>query len=303
MDDVTLCRGKLDQASVKRVKELLTSLPRSAPDALASARIKASEYPLLLSAAVESLRGTASATTTPKRRFCGAVLDHMARTGHIVEWEFLGSSGRQDYRVVLPGGYRVAIEAKGCPDGNNMTIWERPSWAREFVVWSQCPDSLRHHPGVGVWKGIATRLLPHTTAKRELVDALVFYDGRCGSDLRRCPKLHGVNGPLRKAATDIPGQDGRAWLPPPSVYLFPSTIAHPTNDPCPVVHTLEDCRFARAMLSAFHVPRPQQEALCHWARIELDQRKDGVYKRISVGLGLGEAVPSYGSGWTRLRRE
>jgi len=81
----------------------------------------------------------------------------------------------------------VCIEAKGCPDGNNMTIWEKPTWAEEFVVWSQCPDSLQHQPGHGIWSGISTRLVPKMIIDGQRVDAFVFYDGRCGSSIAVAP--------------------------------------------------------------------------------------------------------------------
>jgi hypothetical protein len=69
----------------------------------------------------------------------GRCQEERAPTRLFDSWDFIGSRGRQDYRVDLPDGTSVAVEAKGCPDGNNTNIWDRPQWADEFVVWSLCP--------------------------------------------------------------------------------------------------------------------------------------------------------------------
>jgi len=295
------CRHALDEGVLGQLTELLSDLPNRAPDALGDLRLPPAEFPLYFNAAIQSIRGTSAATTAVKRRFLEAVLDAMRDAGAIQRWEFVGTRGRQDYRVGLPRRRVVCIEAKGCPDGNNMNIWDRPDWAEEFLVWSQCPDSLANQPGEGVWSGIAVRLLTKMAVERQQVDAFVFFDGRCGSDQRRCWKQHGIGG-LRGRATDVPGQEGRNWLPPPCIYLFPRTIPNPRTNPHPPLHTLRTCRFADAMLEAFGVPRNAREEYTHWASIELRQDARGIYKRVALGHRLGgEAVLE--SAWVRLKRE
>jgi hypothetical protein len=300
-DDTLRCRHTLDQAAIRRLIDYLQTLPAKDPGLLRSLGIRAGDFSLYFNSAIQSIRGTTSASTSEKRRFVEAVLDHMKRRRSVQAWEYVGTKGRQDYRLVLRSGKIVGIEAKGCPDGNNMNIWERPAWAEEFVVWSQCPESLAKQPGQGVWSGIATRLLTKMVAERVPVDALVFFDGRCGSNERRCWKKYGAPG-IRSAATDIRGQEGRDWLPPPCIYLFPRTVPKTPGNPRPALHTVTTCQFASAALDAFGVPAQERKRYLHWASIELRQDHRGSYKRIRVGHELG-GPPVVGGEWTKLKRE
>jgi len=297
------CRHVIDHDDVRRVSKLLTDLPDTHGDVLREADIDPKEYGLLLRAAVESLRGTASATTEHKQRFSDAVLQHMQDTGAIEGFSFIGTRGRQDYQVTLSDGWQVSIEAKGCPDGNNMTIYERPSWAEEFVIWSQCPHSLRHEPGTGIWKGLATRVLPHVVATGQQVDAVVFYDGRCGSDRRRCGKPLGVYGDLRAQATEIPGQDGRQWMPPPCIFMLSRTVPHVPSNLEPPLHTPQTCRFPVAMLDAFGVSPGEAPEHLHWAQTELSVRDTTTYVRVTVGPRVDSPEPLVQGRWKPLRRE
>lgn len=282
--DTLPCRHAEIRESVDRVKGILQELPVLAPDLLSSRGVAPDDYPALLSAAVESLRGTASATTTDKSRFIRAVLDYAKSRDLIKGHTFTGAGARQDHRVELLDGTLVAVEAKGCPDGNNMNIWDRPGWAQEFIVWSQCPESLVNQPGRGVWSGLGTRLLPKVAAERHVVDAMIFFDGRCGSNERRCPKAYGVTGPLRTNATGIPSQDDkeRSWLPPPCIYLLPKSPPHIANNPRPSLHTLESCKFAKMLLDLFNVPEPEQASYVHQASIEASADQSGVKVQVSV---------------------
>ena len=305
--DTLPCRHPDLANSVGKVKDLLQKLPQEAPDVLAQKGISATDYPDLLRAAVESLRGTASATTSSKTRFIKAVLDYGVERKVIHSHTFTGSEARQDHKVVLPDGTRVAIEAKGCPDGNNMNIWDRPGWADEFIVWSQCPESLVKQPGWGVWSGVATRLLPKMTAERTPVTAMFFWDARCGSDKRRCPKNYGITGETRKEATDIPAQDDKpaGWIPPPCIYLFPRSAPHVANNPKPPNQTLQTCKFAKAMLDLFNVPEDEQDDYVHEARIQAKAGSSGVQILPSVRSrcwpdGQDRVVQM---DWKTLRRE
>ncbi len=268
---------------------------------LQDAKLPTADFDLYFNAAIQSIRGTTAATTKEKQRFLEAVLKIMRQGRAIGTWEFVGTKGRQDYRVRLPSGRLVCIEAKGCPDGNNMNIWERPAWAEEFIVWSQCPESLAKQPGEAIWSGIAIRLLTKVAVEGEVVDAFVFYDARCGSEHRTCWKDYGLTG-IREEVTKIPGQEGRNWLPPPSVYLFPRTAPHPRTNRRPPVHSLETCQFAKALLQAFKVPKQEWPKYTHWASIELRQDERGIYKRVVVGHELGKEPAVLGK-WTKLKRE
>ena len=272
---------------------------------LAGARIDPGEWQPLLRMAVESLRGAFAANVGAKKQFTEAVLSHMRATGAITTWEFVGTRQRQDYRVVLPTGKQVSIEAKGCGDGNNTGIWDRPAWAEEFIIWSQCPESLQHDPGDGVWSALATRILSKEIAGEGAVDAFVFFDGRCGSTSRRCPKnpQYGVEGELRGIATDVAGQDGRLWLPPPCIYLLPRSVPVPVTNPNPPLHTLETCQFAAAMMQAFNVPLTNAPTEVHWARVAIENRAEGRFYQVTVGTDLSRPRSLVEGRWKRLRRE
>ena len=295
------CRHTLDAAMVGRLADLMSELPATSRELLQRENVHVGQYEALFRAAIERLRGSFAATTGPKKRFMEEILREMKRGRIIRQWEFIGTSGRQDYKVELQNGRKVAIEAKGCPDGNNMNIWDVPVWADEVIVWSQCPESLAKQPGYGVWSGIATRLVPESVATTKKVDALIFFDGRCGSSDRLCPKAYGLTGGLRAQVTDIPGERD-AWIPPPCVYLFPRTIAHPQNNPEPPLHDTTTCQFAGALLRTFGVPTERQRHEIHWVRVGAQQRTDGTYLRTQIGWDLDNADPNVASGWKKLRR-
>jgi hypothetical protein len=276
-------------------------LPSHAPSLVANLGLLPNDFPLYFNAAIQSIRGTSAASTSDKKRFLESILERMREVGVVRTWEFFGTKGRQDYKIVLSSGRVVAIESKGCPDGNNLNIWERPAWAEEFIVWSQCPQSLAKAPGEGIWSGIATRLLTKVAVEGERVDAFIFHDGQCGAAGRPCWKHHGREG-WRLAATDIPAADGRNWLPAPCVYLFPRTVANPRTNRKPALHSLDTCHFARALLEAFGVPKGEWSRYTHWASIELRQDEEGIHKRVAIGHQLGG--PSVvESQWTKLKRE
>jgi hypothetical protein len=282
-DDSLPCRSGFSTSSLKAAKRILNDLPQTSPELLEQSDISPDEWVPLLRAAVESMRGTSSATGTDKRRFIDAVLRYCAQRGLIDSWGFIGSSGRQDYRVTLPDGTDVAIEAKGCPDGNNTNIWDRPSWADEFIVWSLCPESLAHNPGHGVWSGVAIRLLPKVAAERKVVDAFVYWDARCGTKLRRCSKDFGVYGDLRKQATDIDSQAGKSqWVPPPCIYLFPKNAPTVPHNLKPAVHTIQSSRFARMLLEAFNVPQDAMKDYVHTAEVEAKGTAQGTEIQITT---------------------
>ena len=282
-NDTLPCRHGFQKESVEAAKRVLTQLATDHPEILSDAGIHPSEWTPLLRAAIESMRGTASATGTDKRRFIKAILQHCQQRDLINSWEFIGSGGRQDYRVVLKDKTQVAVEAKGCPDGNNTNIWDRPSWADEFVVWCLCPESLAHDPGRGVWSGIATRLLPKVAAEHKVVDAFVFWDGRCGTALRRCPKDYGVDNGLRATATDLPGQAGKEdWLPPPCIYMFPKSWPTVPHNREPAIHTISSCKFSHMLLDAFDVPPSEQPSYVHEARVKAQGTSRGTEIQITT---------------------
>ena len=196
----------------------------------------------LLPAAIERLRGQSAATMRDKRTFVRLILNHMQDQGHILEWESAGSQNRHDYTVKMPNGRISVIELKGCLDGNNTTIFERPPHAREFIIWSICPRS-GSDPQKNVWSGIHTRLSAEIIDKAKQVDGLVVWDWVCGTPSRPCPKLT-----IRSIDPNSLGEDddidrrtgiGPHFLPPPCIYMFPSTVPAVRNNPNPAPHDLE----------------------------------------------------------------
>lgn len=314
-DSATRCRHTADTSALLALKALLRALPSAAPNLLQAHNIPVQAYDDLLRMAVESMRGTNAATTSVKRQFMTFILDLMRTDSVISSWDFIGSTVRQDYRVEMLDGRLVAIEAKGCGDGNNMNIWDRPLWADEFIVWSLC-ESLAHQPGHGVWSAIATRLAPNMifnqmNNNQQRVDAFVYYDWRCGSDLRPCPKGYGVYG-LRSGVTDVKGQTtpvisegghGADWMPPPSIYLFPQTVPQVPHNLAPPVHTPATCHFAEALLSAFKVPQRAMSDIVSTVPIEVQQgsRPDTIQVRVAIYHGH-DSTPAVDSNWKPLRR-
>lgn len=195
----------------------------------------------LLDGAVERLRGQRSASMGAKRDFVAATLDHMLNEKLISKWTFAGNRDRHDYEILI-GDHTIVIEAKGCLDGNNTNIFQRPANADEFYIWSLCQNS-GADPRKNVWSGTHTRLGAEIIARKTPVDGLIVWDMLCGTKARPCPKLEA--GPNR--GTTIKGKR----IPPPCLYLFPRRIPDPRNNRTPPVWKAEELKFASALQRAF----------------------------------------------------
>jgi len=197
----------------------------------------------ILEGAIQRIRGQYSATMHEKRDFVSRVLNHMQDNGFIKTWESAGSVNRHDYSIVMPTGRIAVVELKGCLDGNNTNIFERPTHAQEFVIWSVCQNAAAN-PRKNVWSGIHTRLSAEIVENEKHVDGLVVWDWLCGSIARPCPKLK--RGPGDRLTTV-----GQYKLPPPCIYLFPRTVPSVRNNPNPDPHTLKDVSFLEALNTCF----------------------------------------------------
>lgn len=193
----------------------------------------------LFRAAVERIRGQFSASMGEKRDFAKRVLNHMQDGGFIKDWDSAGSKNRHDYSVRMPNGKVSIIELKGCLDGNNTTIFERPPHAQEFIVWSVCTNP-GADPRRNAWSGIHTRLSAEIVAKSQRVDGMIIWDMVCGTIGRPCPKVE-VD-PSRVTVV------GPHRLPPPCVYVFPATVPSARNNPNPPAQAIDDV----LLLKAFH---------------------------------------------------
>lgn len=198
--------------------------------------------------AIERIRGQFSASMYEKREFLKHLLNSLEDDHLIKGWRSAGGSNRHDYAVDLPSGRIAVIELKGCLDGNNTTIFQRPPHADEFYLWSVCtnPGSDPRH---NLWSGIHTRLSAHIIEQKEQVDGLIVWDMVCGTIGRPCPKLVADQSRLVTM--------GPYSLPPPCLYLFPRSIPAPRNNPDPPAHKLEGLEFAEILATKFHT-RPEE---------------------------------------------
>lgn len=239
----------------------------------------------LLQSAIERLRGRRAATMDVKKAFILRVLERLQEVGRIESSAFTGSGNRHDYTARLPGGRTAIIEAKGCLDGNNTTIYQRPANADEFLIWSLCQNP-GADPRHNVWSGIHTRLGAKIVAERERIEALIVWDMLCGSAARPCPKL-------------IAGNRGRVLhgktLPPPCIYLFPRTVPDPRDNPEPPVWQLSELPFLLALAEEFDCP-PQETVEVH---IQARSKGTDVERQTTL---VRAGITLHQSNWTKLRR-
>ena len=140
----------------------------------------------IFNSAIESLRGTNAASMVNKREFIQAVFEQLKEKGEISSWSFTGSGERYDYEVTMPDGWRSVVETKGCLDGNNTNIFERPPQADEFIIWSLCQNP-GADPRKNVKSGIHTRLGAEMIKSQQRVDGLIVWrseERRVGKECR-----------------------------------------------------------------------------------------------------------------------
>ena len=193
--------------------------------------------------AIERIRGQFAASMREKREFVQHVLNHMQDNGHIADWNVSGTENRHDYTVTMPTGRIAVIELKGCLDGNNTNIFERPPNAQEFIIWSVCTNP-GADPERNVWSGLHTRLSAEIITRDQRVDGVIIWDMVCSTIGRPCPKLTGSDDPRIN-------EIGHYRLPPPCIYLFPGTIPSPRNNPNPAPQRLQDVQILAAFANCY----------------------------------------------------
>lgn len=209
--------------------------------------------------AIERLRGQKSATMAPKKRFVSLVLNHMQDSEFITEWEEAGAANRHDLSIVLPTGKVAVIELKGCLDGNNTNISDRPPHAEEFVTWSLCQNkssNLRK----GVWSGIHTRMGADVVDIEKRHDGLIVWDWVCNTVARPCPKITAE--PNRVTIL------GEHMLPPPCLYAFPATVPSPRNNPRPARREIGDVEILKAFHDCFGGRKEEENIVEFEAKME-----------------------------------
>jgi len=240
----------------------------------------------LFRSAIERLRGIQAATMEGKSAFVKSVLDYLKQEGFLLDWRFTGSGERHDYTIQMPDGKTTIIETKGCLDGNNTNIFERPANADNFIIWSLCQNP-GADPRKNAWSGIHTRLSAEIVGRRVIVDGLIIWDMICGTKGRPCPKLKSD----KERATELTGYS----VPPPCIYLFPRTLPDPRNNPTPSVWSIKDVSFLNSLSKAFKCKKSEIN------RVSIETRMNGneVERRTRF---LHDEALFHESQWAAIRR-
>ncbi len=233
---------------IEPTKELLRKLDAEHPDLLEARGITPADYHgrLVFRSAVESIRGTFAATTSPRAGFTNGILEGLKKARAIGEWQSIGGRGRCDYNVLIaskPKGLKIAIESKG-GEGNSFNIGDRPIWADEYVIWGHLDGAIVHQPSHGAESNLFTRLSAEIVANGKKVDAYIVLDRFCGTPIRPCPKMPDP-------------ASGR--IPPPCVFLLPRGVPS-AAEPTPRRAKPTDVRFVNKMLAYFGV-KPKDRGL------------------------------------------
>jgi hypothetical protein len=240
----------------------------------------------LFHGAIERLRGRQAAYTLLKRNFMVDILNRLQTAGGIDNWEFQGEGERHDYMITMPNSRISVIEAKGCMDGNNTNIFERPPNADEFVIWSLCQNP-GADPRHNAWSGIHTRLGAEVIHRQQRVDGVVIWDMLCGTTGRPCPKL--TANPER--ATVVNGRR----VPPPCLYLFPRSIPDARNNQTPPCWQLGEVRLLSALWENFNCDSTDVVEV----RIEARMKGSNVQRKTRF---CREGQEFRSSRWTDLKR-
>ena len=238
----------------------------------------------LFRSAIERLRGQQAAATKEKYGFVEKALDQLKTAKLIADFQFTGAGDRHDFHVYMPDERVCVVEAKGCLDGNNTTIFQRPPNADEFMIWSLCQNqgsNLR----AGVWSGTHTRIGAKIIAENVRVEALIVWDALCGGPGRPCPKIKEGRGKMV----------GGVMVPPPCIYLFPRSIPDPRNNPTPLQVKLSEVALVSALLKHFNGDDRDV------TEVRIEARMNGTsLERKTTLVRAGRVVKQ--SGWTVLRR-
>lgn len=221
----------------------------------------------LFRGAVERVRGQFSATMRGKREFVQHALNHMEDGGFIAGWDLTEDANRNDYIVRLNSGRVAVIDLKGCLDGNNTNIFERPANADEFVIWSICTNP-GADPRRNAWSGIHTRLSAEMISRSQRVDGVVLWDMVCGTIGRPCPKLID---PTR--ATDL----GPFRTPPACVYLLPAFIPSVAS-PRAAAQNLNEVE----LLGAFHACFGGRDEELHYVDFEVARHGSELVRKTTI---------------------
>lgn len=209
-DTAAPCRhvGAPPPAVVERVSLVIRSLAQD-ESFLAKHGISPTEYHRALPAAVESLRGSMSASNSDRRQFLGQLFDHLVGVGLVTSVTTPAYGSDTVYRLAVPGVGSVAVIQKGCPDGAHSSVrWMVPDWADETYLWWLC-SSTKSHPGEHISKGVNRLRQRFFSETPGVLDGIIFHNELCGGSARPCPK--------QSKSVNVGGR----LTPPPCVYVMP----------------------------------------------------------------------------------
>ena len=237
--------------------------------------------------AVEKVRGEFSATMQGKREFVQHVLNHLEDGGYIAAWDRAKRGARNDYYVRLRSGRTAVIDLKGCLDGANTNIFERPPEADEFITWSLCTN-VGADPRRNAWSGLHTRLSAEMLSRNQRVDGLVIWDMICGTVGRPCPKLAAVSPQIRLTRL------GPFETPPPCLYVLPAEI--PTlQRPLAAARRLEGVE----LMAAFHRAFGGADEEVNFVDFEVAEDDGGLVRRTTIRRA---GLVQHASEMTAIRR-
>lgn len=257
---------------VERAAEAISSLA-SHPDVLAQYGISAGEFSSALPAAIESVRGSMSASNADRRVFLHGVLQHVVDRGLATSVTTPEYGSDTIYRLGVPNVGQVAIIQKGCPDGAHSSVrWSAPDWASETYLWWLC-SSMKMHAGEHVAKGVNRLRQRFFSEQPGTVSGIIFHNQLCGTAQRPCPK--------DSKAVWISGQ----LVPVPCIYTMPERAPEADEWNWRGDRSLV---FPSVLLNAFGVE--EQEIGAYTGFVGFQRRKSGALRTgITTRFGAGRS--------------
>jgi len=278
-EDAAPCRHRGAPSSdlVLQVVNLLQEVVAQDEAYLQSKGISLNEFNRAFPAAIEKIRGSWAASNKDRRDFALRTIEHLADSGVIRGYDTPKYGDSTIYRLELNDGKKIGIIQKGCPDGaHSSTKWERPPWADELYLWWLC-SSLKLEPGEHIWKGVGRLQKKVAKEANNQLDGIIFYNDKCGSAERPCPKASRV--------ITASGDE----LPPPCIYSFP-TWKHGEDELN--WHGSVTRQFPAVLLSAFGIGGDDWQNHVGHVGFKLSARK--VRTEITTRFGAAKASSARG---------
>jgi len=269
-DTAAPCRhvGSPTPSVVAKASEVIQALA-SHPDLLARYGISPAEFTSALPAAIESVRGSMSASNSNRRQFLLRVLNHLKERGLVASIATPAYGDDTVYRLDVPLIGAVAIIQKGCPDGaHSSENWTVPDWAQETYLWWLCP-SLKAHPGEHISKGVNRLRRKFFIDESNTLSGVIFHDDLCGTQQRPCPK--------RARSAVIDGQ----LVPAPCIYTMPGRESDTNNWNWNGNRTI---KFPSVLLQGFDIPSSEADLFTGFVGF---QQKHGGATRTTVTTRFG----------------